>query len=82
MTKAPREGFPIVTYEIQPVRGRGGLGFGWLIETPDGRSWCFPCGETAERFPDAGAFEIDRARLKVQPDSEIGRRHYVYRPQA
>jgi hypothetical protein len=73
------ERFAIVTYEIRCNQGRGGLGFGYLVETPDGRAWCFPSMETAEKFPDKlNAFELNPARLKRQCDSDNGRRCFVY----
>ena len=78
-----RERFAIITYEIRRRRGRsadyGGLGIGYLVETPDGRAWCFPSVETAEKFPDEiDAFELNTARLKPQADTEDGRRRFVY----
>jgi hypothetical protein len=70
--------FAIITYEIRQ-KGRAGLGFGYLVETPDGHAWCFPSEETGERFPDEiGPFRLDPARLKPQPDSEDGRKCFVY----
>ena len=78
-----RERFAIVTYEIRRKRGRdmdyGGLGFGYLVETPDGCAWCFPSVETAEKFPDElDAFELNRTRLKRQPETDDGRKCFVY----
>lgn len=56
-----------------------GLGFGHLVETPDGRAWCFPSVETSEKFPDElDAFELNPARLKHQPETDDGRRCFVY----
>ncbi len=72
------ERFPIVTYEIQ-YKSAAGLGFGYLVETPDGNCWCFPSVETGEKFPDrADAFRLDPARLKPQLDCEDGRKQFVY----
>ena len=80
-----RERFALVTYEIRRRLGRhagpnsGGLGFGYLVETPDGRAWCFPSVETVGKFPDEGdAFEINRQQLKRQPETDDGRRCFVY----
>jgi hypothetical protein len=74
------ERFAIVTYEVQH-KGNAGLGFGYLVETPDGLAWCFPSEETGEKFPDqAGAFRINPASLKPQPDCDNGRRQFLYRP--
>jgi hypothetical protein len=78
-----RERFAIVTYEVRRKRGRGpdygGLGFGYLVETPDGRAWCFPSVETVAKFPDeTDAFEINTARLKRQAETDDGRRCFVY----
>jgi hypothetical protein len=73
------ERFPIVTYEIRCDQGGGGLGFGQLVETPDGRAWCFPSIETVTKFPDKlNAFEVNPARLKRQSDADDGRRCFVY----
>lgn len=75
-----REQFAIVTYEIRQNR-RAGLGCGYLIETPDGQSWCFPSEETGEKFPgEIGAFALNPAHLKPQPDAEDGRKCFVYAP--
>jgi hypothetical protein len=74
-----RERFAIVTYEVRRKLDRGGLGFGFLVETPDGRAWCFPSEETRQKFSDQlGAFEINIAHLKPQPETDDGRRCYVY----
>ena len=74
-----RDRFAIVTYEVRRKRDQGGLGFGFLVETPDGRAWCFPSEETRKKVPDQiGAFEINIAQLKRQPEADDGRRCYVY----
>ena len=73
-----RERFAIVTYEVSATRGKRGLGFGYLVETPDGKSWCFPSPETADKFPgEIEAFQLNPARLKIQA-SDDDRRRFVY----
>lgn len=75
-----RERFPILTYEIRQC-GRAGLGMGYLVETPDGRAWCFPSEETGMRFPgEDKPFALDAARLRPHADSQDGRRTFVYGP--
>ncbi len=72
------ERFALLTYEIHQ-RGQAGLGIGYLIETPDGKSWCFASEETRMRFPGSEiAFALDPARLRPQADADDGRRRFVF----
>ena len=73
------EKFPIVTYELEHDGGVG-FGLGYLVRTPDGKSWCFPSEETTEKYPgQAEAFGLVASSLKEQADSANGRRVYLYR---
>ena len=73
------ERFAVVTYEVRRRKQHAGLGFGFLVETPDGRAWCFPSSETRSQFPgEEKAFEMNPERLREQPGSDSGRRAYVY----
>jgi hypothetical protein len=79
MEGAVEERLAIVTYEVRRRAQHAGLGFGYLIETPDGRAWCFPSRETRMQFPgEEEAFELNPERLKEDADSDSGRRAYIY----
>lgn len=72
------EGFVLVTYQVRHKLNLVGLGFGYLVETPDGRAWCFPSLETRETFPDENeAFEVNPERLECA-QTDDGRRCLVY----
>jgi hypothetical protein len=75
-----RKLFAILVYEVSGKPDRAGLGIGFLVETPDGRAWCFPTDETKSKFPGQDTFEVISERLKRQPDTDDGRLSYVYTP--
>jgi hypothetical protein len=72
------ERFAIVTYQVRGKLNLVGLGFGYLVETPDGRAWCFPSLETRAIFPEeTEAFELNLERLESRRTDD-GRHCLVY----
>lgn len=53
---------------------------GYLVKTPDGSLWAFPEDQAHEANPSlAGAYRLDPSQLEEQPDTDDGRKIYLYR---